>query len=125
MEVQMPEMDAFECTAVIRAREQTTGVRLPIIAMTAHAMKGDEARCLAAGMDGHLSKPIQPDEFSTSSNVISTSRPSRRLPGYARSKKTIRLGGCRATCWTRNSQCAYRRGTRGSGRLDEWSEIPA
>jgi two-component system sensor histidine kinase/response regulator len=63
MDVQMPEMGGLECTAIIRDQERTTGVRLPIIAMTAHAMKTDEARCLAAGMDAFLSKPIQPDEL--------------------------------------------------------------
>jgi CheY-like chemotaxis protein len=63
MDVQMPEMDGFETTAAIREIEKTTGAHILIVAMTAHAMKGDEERCIAIGMDGYISKPIEPQRL--------------------------------------------------------------
>jgi two-component system sensor histidine kinase/response regulator len=63
MDLQMPEMDGFQATATIRLAEQRTGRHIPIIALTAHAMKEDRARCLDAGMDGYVSKPIQQDKL--------------------------------------------------------------
>ena len=63
MDVQMPELNGFEATAGIREIEKSTGSHVRVIAMTAHAMKGDRERCLAAGMDGYVSKPIRLDEL--------------------------------------------------------------
>ena len=63
MDVQMPEMDGFAATKAIRAKESAANTHVPIVALTAHAMKGDRERCLAAGMDAYVSKPIRAAEL--------------------------------------------------------------
>jgi len=63
MDIEMPDMDGFQTTAAIRAREAATGSRLPILAMTAHATRDDRDRCLAAGMDGYIAKPMRYEDL--------------------------------------------------------------
>ena len=70
MDVQMPEMDGFEATSAIREAEKSTGRHVPIIAITASAIKGDQERCLAAGMDSYISKPIHPEDLYRTIDTI-------------------------------------------------------
>jgi len=77
MDVQMPEIDGFEATATIRKKEETTGTHLPVVAMTAHAMQGDKERCLAAGMDGYVSKPVNAKELLA---VVQAALENSRMP---------------------------------------------
>jgi CheY-like chemotaxis protein len=69
MDVQMPKLDGFETTRAIRERERGTQLHRPIIAMTAYAMKGDREKCLVAGMDAYVSKPIRADELLEAINA--------------------------------------------------------
>jgi two-component system, sensor histidine kinase and response regulator len=81
MDAQMPIMDGFEATAAIRRLEETTRAHIPIIAMTAHAMVGDRQRCLNAGMDGYIPKPVHAEElFDTIDSVLASQPLSHSVP---------------------------------------------
>jgi PAS domain S-box-containing protein len=75
MDVQMPEVNGFEATSAIRAAECGTGRRTPIVAITAHAMAGDRERCLEAGMDAYISKPVRPYELYAAIETLTRRRP--------------------------------------------------
>jgi signal transduction histidine kinase/DNA-binding response OmpR family regulator/HPt (histidine-containing phosphotransfer) domain-containing protein len=98
MDVQMPEMGGFEATAAIRARERDTGMHLPIIAITAHVMKGDRERCLTAGMDDYITKPF--DSRSLCRTIeqaagVAASIASERSPSSVPDEVLARVGGDR------------------------------
>ena len=86
MDVQMPQMDGLTATAIQRQRELESGgtTHVTLIALTAHAMKGDQDRCLAAGMDGYLTKPIRPQELDDvlahQANADNRPSSSKRVP---------------------------------------------
>ena len=98
MDVQMPQMDGFEATAAIRGSEEGTNRRQMIVAMTANAMKGDRQRCLDAGMDGYVAKPINPEELfatveSAPANVLSITKietPARTRQPTATNRQAVR-----------------------------------
>jgi CheY-like chemotaxis protein/HPt (histidine-containing phosphotransfer) domain-containing protein len=80
MDVQMPEMDGFEATQAVRAREGGTR-HTPVVGLTAHAMKGDRERCLEAGMDDYLSKPVKPDDLLAMLQRLTAARAAPRWAG--------------------------------------------
>ena len=109
MDVQMPEMDGLAATAAIRARERVSGGHVPIVGMTAHALKGDRETCLEAGMDEYVAKPIRAEQlFAAIEAVIPESAasppPAARCPRGAASTGPRPCGPCRTIqpCWPRS-----------------------
>ncbi len=93
MDVQMPVMDGLAAIQIIRERESTTGAHVPVIALTAHAMSGDKDRCIAAGFDGYLAKPIRQTELRASLDEIRL-----RFSGERSDRARPQLESLRAVC---------------------------
>jgi signal transduction histidine kinase/CheY-like chemotaxis protein len=93
MDVQMPGMSGFEATAAIRAREIQTGQHIPIVAMTAHAMKGDQERCLDAGMDDYVPKPIQAQQLYEIVNRLTERREAEKSANFFQVADLARIAG--------------------------------
>jgi PAS domain S-box-containing protein len=90
MDLQMPEMSGFEATQAIRDRERTTRRHLPIVAFTAHAMQGDRERCLAAGMDAYLAKPVDAAELIATVERMARGKQRRAAPAKKKDQaKTV------------------------------------
>ncbi|WP_320045568.1 response regulator [uncultured Desulfobacter sp.] len=97
MDVQMPEMDGIETTAHIREKEKGTGKHIPIIALTAHAMKSDQEVCLNAGMDGYVAKPLQPEALFTAihylTETVAAHTHEKRSAVFDREQSVASVGG--------------------------------
>jgi CheY-like chemotaxis protein len=92
MDVQMPEMDGLDATRAIRARETRTGERVPVVAITARALAGDRERCLEAGMDGYVAKPIHARElFEAISTALAGAGPDRPRSGKVQWDRALDL----------------------------------
>ena len=119
MDLQMPHMGGLEATAEIRRREQATGRHLPIIAMTAHAMKGDREQCLAAGMDAYVAKPIQTEELFKTLEAFAPARsePAQRdlVAPHAADASTRTLPHVESSTPTRSSLIDWKFALKGAG----------
>lgn len=87
MDVQMPKLDGFQATTAIRDKEKKTGAHIPIIAMTAHAMKGDRERCLESGMDDYIAKPLKPNEILATIDRLMAKYPKHVEPAKRSGKR--------------------------------------
>ncbi len=119
MDVQMPEMDGLEAAGLIRSKEKDSGGRIPIIALTAHAMKGDREMCIKAGMDGYVSKPVKADDLVSAVEGAMPSGNNRGLPPQTTEKAAGggRHGGC-------SGERGRRFGADERGRQPVFEELP-